>query len=178
MKSLRKSLKSWFEILKKVRAVVIDTSYLLPFFGVKVEGIEIEELYELLEMLKNRGIEIVYPKPMLVELLAKLFREAEKKSLKRLPEYVWSKLRALLVSGEIVLEDLAVEDVEVVEKLRLSGFRDLFDCIAYAIAKRLKGILLTMDRTFKNFISAIGEDVSIVKDHNELRELVERYKPE
>ena len=173
MRNLRRSLRIWLGALKKVRAVVIDTTYLLPFFGVEVKGIELNDLYNLINSLKNMGVEFIYPKPMLIELLAKLFREAEKISMKQLPEYVWIRLRALLLSGEVVLEDLMLEDVKVIEKLRFSGFKDLFDCIAYAVAKRLGGILLTMDRKFKEFIAAVGEDTNIIKDHNELAEILE-----
>ncbi len=172
MRNLRRSLRIWSGALKKVRAVVIDTTYLLPFFGVEVKGIELNDLYNLINSLRSMGVEFIYPKPMLIELLAKLFREAEKRSMKQLPEHVWVKLRALLLSGEVVLEDLTLEDMKVIEKLRLSGFKDLFNCIAYAIARRLGGILLTMDRKFKEFITVVGEDPNIIKDHNELAEML------
>jgi len=157
---------------RRVRAIVLDTSYLLPFFGIEVKGLDIADIRKVIEFSRKLGIEIVYPRIMVLELLAKLFREAEKRSRSELPLAVKEKIRSLLLSNEVILEDLMPEHIDIVEKLRLRGFRDLFDCIAYAVAKVKRGIFMTMDRAFKQFLLDIGEEAELLKDHREVLHMI------
>ncbi len=158
---------------RRIRAIVLDTSYLLPFFGIKVENLDPVDVRRVIELSKRLGIEIIYPRIMVLELLAKLFREAEKHSLRSLPLVVKEKLRSLLLSGEMILEDLAPEHIDIIERLRLAGFRDLFDCVAYAVAKMRRSIFMTMDRAFKQFLLSIGEEAELLKDHREVLYMIE-----
>ncbi len=145
---------------EEIKAVVLDTSYLLPFFGIEVKDVNPADISRAIELSKRLGIEVVYPRLMVLGLLANPFREAEK-SLQELPQFVKEKLGALLLSGEVILEDLAPNHIDIIERLRLKGVRDLFDCIAYAVAKARHGIFMTMDKTFKQFLLNIGEEAEL-----------------
>jgi len=158
---------------RRIKAIVLDTSYLLPFFGIEVKDIDPVDVRRVIEFSKRLGIEIVYPRIMVLELLAKLFGEAEKRSLQALPSVAKEKLTSLLLSGEVILEDLVPDHIDIVERLRLRGFRDLFDCIAYAVAKVKRGIFMTMDRAFRQFLLSIGEEVELLKDHKEVLHTLE-----
>ena len=58
--------------------IVVDTTFILPFFGVGVEGVDSEEVVRL----KNKGFKLLYPKLLLlVELIAKISKEARRKGL-------------------------------------------------------------------------------------------------
>ncbi len=158
---------------RRIKAIVLDTPYLLPFFGIEVKDIDPVDVRRVIELSNRLGIEIVYPRIMVLELLAKLFREAEKRSLQALPSVANERLTSLLLSGEVILEDLVPDHIDIVERLRLRGFRDLFDCIAYAVAKVKRGIFMSMDRAFRQFLLSIGEEVELLKDHREVLHMLE-----
>jgi len=59
--------------------ILLDTAFLLPSFGVKVQGIDEDRLIALLKNLRESGVEFAYPKLLLVELIAKIGKEALRK---------------------------------------------------------------------------------------------------
>ena len=74
-----------------LKDVILDTSYLLPLFGVKVEGIDENILFEL----SNQGINLFYPKLLIIELIAKIGREAAKRGLSNITSVPESLLKYL-----------------------------------------------------------------------------------
>ncbi len=140
--------------------VVVDTTFILPFFGIDVEGINSEEVVRL----KNKGFKLLYPKLLLVELIAKISKEAHRKGLKELPEAAKEALESLMAETDVELVDPKPEHLIEAAKLRLLGHRDFFDNILYATAYIEKALLLTADKDLTSFIKEKGlkKDIIII----------------
>lgn len=127
--------------------LIIDTSFLLPLVGIKVKGIQ-DELLE--------GRAIYYPNLMLTELLAVIFKEAKKLRLDKVPEEAMKGLIYVLSNVKLIpIEELEIETIyEILNK----GWKDIFDAILYTAYKSTKIPLITMDKSFYNFLKEKGID--------------------
>jgi len=123
-------------VIAILKDVILDTSYLLPLFGVKVEGIDENILFEL----SNQGINLFYPKLLIIELIAKIGREAAKRGLLEPPIETIEALNALLLEVDINLIEPSIKHLETAIKLRILGHKDMFDNILYATAFHEKSI--------------------------------------
>ncbi len=127
--------------------LVLDTTYILPFFGIEVR--EISE--ETVSSLKGR-FELIYPVILLPELWAKVVREAERRKIKEVPEEARTALVALLVGSDIKVEPPSSTQMMVAADLRLLGHKDMFDCLGYGCAVAVGGTFLTEDRDLRKFL--------------------------
>jgi predicted nucleic acid-binding protein len=127
--------------------LIVDTSFLLPLVGIKVKGIK-DELLE--------GRAIYYPNLMLTELLAVIFKEAKKLKLDKVPEEAMKGLIYVLSNVKLIpIEELEIETIyEILNK----GWKDIFDAILYTAYKSTKIPLITMDKSFYNFLKEKGID--------------------
>ncbi|ACP36374.1 conserved hypothetical protein [Sulfolobus islandicus L.S.2.15] len=127
--------------------LIVDTSFLLPLVGIKVKGIK-DELLE--------GRAIYYPNLMLTELLAVIFKEAKKLKLDKVPEEAMKGLIYVLSNVKLIpIEELEIETIyEILNK----GWKDIFDAILYTAYKSTKIPLVTMDKSFYNFLKEKGID--------------------
>lgn len=131
-----------------LKDIIVDTSYLLPLFGIRVEGIDENILFEL----SSQGISLFYPKLLIVELIAKIGREAAKRGLSKLPEETIEALNALLLEVDVNLIEPSIKHLETAIKLRILGHKDMFDNILYATAFHEKKYLLMEDPTYLKFL--------------------------
>lgn len=115
--------------------------------GIKVKGIK-DELLE--------GRAIYYPNLMLTELLAVIFKEAKKLKLDKVPEEAMKGLIYVLSNVKLIpIEELEIETIyEILNK----GWKDIFDAILYTAYKSTKIPLITMDKSFYNFLKEKGID--------------------
>ncbi len=148
--------------------VVVDTTYLLPFFGVKVKNINSDILYELHEM----DIVLLYPKLLITELAAKIAKEAIKKGLAKPPKAVFEAIDALLLETDIRLVEPERKHLETAIKLRIIGHKDMFDNLLYATALHENAYLLTIDSAFIDFLEKHELSREFIIDHNKLRNLL------
>ncbi|ADB88143.1 PIN domain-containing protein [Saccharolobus islandicus] len=127
--------------------LIVDTSFLLPLVGIKVKGIK-DELLE--------GRAIYYPNLMLTELLAVIFKEAKKLKLDKVPEEAMKGLIYVLSNVKLIpIEELEIETIyEILNK----GWKDILDAILYTAYKSTKIPLITMDKSFYNFLKEKGID--------------------
>ncbi|ACP56171.1 PIN domain-containing protein [Saccharolobus islandicus] len=127
--------------------LIVDTSFLLPLVGIKVKGIKDE-------LLERRAI--YYPNLMLTELLAVIFKEAKKLKLDKVPEEAMKGLIYVLSNVKLIpIEELEIETIyEILNK----GWKDIFDAILYTAYKSTKIPLITMDKSFYNFLKEKGID--------------------
>jgi len=128
--------------------LIVDTSFLLPLVGIKVKGIK-DSLLE--------GKAIYYPNLLLTELLAVIFKEAKKLKLNKVPEEAMKGLIYVLSNVNLIsIEELEIETIyEILNK----GWNDIFDAILYTAYKSTKIPLITMDKSFYNFLKENGMDV-------------------
>ncbi len=146
--------------------VVVDTTYLLPVFGISVKGLSDDDLL-LLRKLSLEGIVRLYLVPVIwIELLGKVYREARKhrvdsrriklavKSLYNPRFYKWVKpgYRAIMLAY----------------KLRELGHRDNIDNILYATATTRKMLFLSMDEELKEFLAKTELPKDNIVSHKEL----------
>lgn len=131
--------------------LIIDTTYLLPFFGIEVEGLSEENVIAL-----SQKCELIYPSMLLPELWAKVLREARKRGFDRPPEEAISAMNALLAGSGIELTPPNSRQMEVAALLRLSGHKDIFDCLGFGYAESLSTDFLSEDRELREFVSKLG----------------------
>jgi len=94
---------------------VLDTTYLLPFFGVRVRGLEADTVLKLRNEL---GAELLYPELLLPELAARIAKEMAKRKLRRLPQQASEALMALLLEVDVSLVRPRKEHIETAIKLK------------------------------------------------------------
>ncbi|AEM39709.1 PilT protein domain protein [Pyrolobus fumarii 1A] len=138
--------------------LVLDTSFVLPFLGVNVRGID----PGIVEEYASQGYELLYPLLALPELLGVITRAAEKRGLGKLPREALEGIEALIRGEDVKLVEPRFEHIATALELRLRGHRDIFDCIFYSTALHEGAALLTADETLLKFIKAEGYDASII----------------
>lgn len=151
--------------LKKTR-VVVDSTYLLPSLGISVKSLRAEDI-QLIRRLRERA-EYCYPAPLLAELVAKAAREASKKGLKGLPREAVDGFRALLAGLDIAVELPEPNGLELAAELWIGGHKDIMDNMAYAHAVKTQAYLMTIDETFRHFLSDKGYPLDVVITHRDL----------
>ena len=125
----------------------MDTTFILPFFGIEVAEIYPETL-EAIELAHN--VEFIYPKLMVAELIAKIAKECKKQSF--YPQTIEDDIINFLATPEITLIEPKPEHLIFAIKLRYLGHPDIFDCVAYATALTENALFLTIDTNLIQFI--------------------------
>jgi len=133
---------------------VVDTTFLLPYLGIKVRGLDEDVLSSLSPC---------YPVIMLVELLGVLYKEAKKKGLEELPEQALEGFNSIVYGKEVKLIFPTEEDLRLGYEVMRRGWKDIFDVMLYATAKRLEIKALTMDSSFKNFLKESNLDHEVLE---------------
>jgi len=139
---------------KQSREFVVDTTFLLPYLGIRVRGLDEDVLSSLLPC---------YPIIMLVELLGVLYKEAKKKGLQELPEQALEGFNSIVYGKDIKLIFPTEEDLCLGYEVMRRGWKDIFDVMLYATAKRLGIKALTMDSSFKSFLREAKLDHEVLE---------------
>lgn len=153
---------------KKIR-VLLDTSFILPFFGIMVDDVFPETL-ESIESADN--VEFLYPKLLITELVAKIARECVKKS--SCPDTLKNDLIDFLATPELTLVEPKAEHLALAIDLRYAGHPDIFDCIAYATARIEKALFLTLDKKLIEFVGNINQETNLFITQQELIKIIKQ----
>ena len=153
-----------------MKAITVDTTYLLPLFGVKVKEINPEILIQL----HSHQTTLLYPKLLIPELTAKIAREAIKRKLAEPPSQFHEALEALLLEVDITLVEPKKSHLETAVKLRILGHKDIFDNILYATALHEKTLLLTEDTTLIKFLEKHGMPTHFIIDQAKAKTLIQQ----
>lgn len=155
---------------RKPLRVVVDSTYLLPVFGIGVKGLSDEDILELRRLAVESVVEFYCVSVVWSELIGKVCREMEKhgvsdvdlglavKSLFNPRFYRWIKP--------------GPKSVMLAFKIRSLGHVDNIDNILYATAYTRKMLFMSMDMGFKEFLRSKGFNVEIFKTHRELLAMV------
>ncbi len=135
--------------LAEVSKLVVDTSFILPYLGIKVK--EIKE-----ELLEDKVI--YYPLLLIVELIAVVIKETKKRNLENVP-YEASRGLSYVLS-RINLIELGSEDLRIIYPVSKKGWNDIFDLLLYSTSIRKKLPLLTLDKEFVEFLANNGFDIT------------------
>lgn len=158
--------------MSKPLKVLLDSTYLLPSFGVEVEGFSEEDIVKLKELLDDGAVEMYYSPIVWVEILGKIARELRRKRAgKEVLTQVSLALKSITETGTYRAVLPSSKDVELALRLRLLGHRDNIDNLLYAIAHNNGLVLMSMDKTLRNFIEENKEHglrSDIIRDHKTL----------
>ena len=147
--------------------VLLDSTYLLPSFGIEVEGLQNEHIIQLREAVIKGKIRFYCLTVVWVEVIGKVFRESQRLKLD-LEEILDIAIKSLLESGFYEWIQPTSEAVKLAFKLRKLGHRDNIDNLLYATSITNNMIFLTMDENFKNFLLKEGYKVNNLMNHTQL----------
>ncbi|MEM1626376.1 MAG: PIN domain-containing protein [Sulfolobaceae archaeon] len=128
--------------------LIVDTSFLLPYLGIKVK--EISDLN-----LDDK--KLYYPALMLTELFAVVIKEAKKVGLEDLPKEAIDGF--LYINYGINLIQPSEYDLSLAYKIIKKGWSDIFDAILYSTHVRTQLPVITLDRKFIEFLIKYNFDV-------------------
>ena len=143
---------------------VLDTSYLLPLVGIEVEGLERDAYDKILTM------KLHFPIALAAELAGVIAKEVRKLGIDEVPEGAVEGFNSIVFGGRINLVLPEGEDVKMACDLIRTGWKDVFDALLYATAKRLGVRVLSMDREFKRFLREKGYDADLLVSHKDIDE--------
>ena len=120
----------------------------------------------------SERLELLYPVPLVVELVGKAAKEASKRGFGELPASARRGLE-LILSGVFVIPVVpSAKSLALAAKLWVEGHRDLFDNIAYACSTELKAYPLTLDTKLINFLEKRGYPTSNIVNLDALKTVV------
>jgi PIN domain nuclease of toxin-antitoxin system len=140
------------EELSSTRSLLLDTTYLLPVFGIDIGIDSASSIQETLSRLVEKGTELFISDLSPFEAFVKSYRIAEKLNDERGKEE--AKLGLLFVVRGDWATKIDHEDDEIIEeafKIRLKH-NDPFDCFIFATAQARKIPLVTEDRVAPQFL--------------------------
>ncbi len=138
--------------LASTRGLILDTTYLLPVFGIDIGVDSASSIQGTLSKLVEKGTTLFISNLSPFEAFIKAYRIAEK--LKDEGGKEEAKLGLLFIARGAWLSKIDHQDDEIVEeafKIRLKH-NDPFDCFIFATAKVRKIPLVTEDRAAASFI--------------------------
>jgi len=150
--------------------ILLDSTYLLPTFGVGVVGLTDEDIKTLRELAKDR-VQYFCASIVWVEILGKIYKEASKRDL-NVDHLLEVGVKSLISSGFYKWIEPSVEAIKLAFELRKKGHRDMVDNILYGIAKSQEMIFLTMDSKFMAFLRKNGFSTENVIDHKKLIDMI------
>ena len=151
-----------------VAKVLLDSTYILPSFGIEVKELSSADIVALREAKLENKADFYCSTISWVEVLGKVCLELWKHGLDMPVEEVELTIRSLLESGFYKWIEPSTSAVTLALKLRVLGSKDNIDNLLYAISIENDMFFLTMDKEFKEFLLQHGYDVGKVLDHREL----------
>jgi PIN domain nuclease of toxin-antitoxin system len=147
--------------------VLLDSTYLLPSFGVDVEGLSDEHIAQLREAAVKGRVSFYCLSVVWVEVIGKICREKERLR-KDIDNIVDVAIKSLMKSGFYKWLTPTGDAIKLAFKLRMLGHRDNIDNLLYATSAVNGMQLLTMDEDLKNFLSKNSFNVDSLINHENL----------
>lgn len=147
--------------------VLLDSTYILPSFGVEVEGLSIEHIAQLREAGVKGRVKFHCLSVVWVEVIGKICREKERLR-EDIDKVVDLAVKSLLESGFYKWLTPTSDAVKLAFKLRILGHRDNIDNLLYSTSTENNMLLLTMDEDFKKFLLKNNFKVGNLVNHETL----------
>ncbi|MBS7656039.1 hypothetical protein KEJ50_06040 [Candidatus Bathyarchaeota archaeon] len=131
--------------------VLLDSTYILPSFGIEVEGLSIENIAQLREAGIKGKVKFFCLSVIWIEVMGKICKEKER--LRRdIENIIDIAVKSLLDSEFYKWLTPTSNSVKLAFKLRMLGHRDNIDNLLYATSIENDMLFLTIDEEFKNFL--------------------------
>jgi PIN domain nuclease of toxin-antitoxin system len=151
--------------------VLLDSTYILPSFGVEVEGLSAEHATQLREAAVKGKVNFCCLSVVWVEVIGKICREKERLR-KDIDDIVDIAVKSLMKSGFYEWLKPTSDAVKLAFKLRTLGHRDNIDNLLYATSTTNGMQLLTMDEDLKSFLSQNNLKVDNLINHENLLKML------
>ncbi len=138
--------RSLREKLLSESKIILDTSFLLPYVGLRVKEVRTEIMNWL------REIDQYYPYMMIPELVGVIIRVSRKMNVDLIPDQALKGFNSIVYGDSIRLIEPMDEDLSIAYDLTRRGLRDIFDAILYATSRRLGIKAITMDSSLVEFL--------------------------
>jgi len=148
--------------------VLLDSTYLLPSFGIEVKGLSDEHIWALKAWLRKL-VRFYCLSTVWFELIGKVCREARRSGIE-VSDVVGVATRSLLESGMYRWMAPTPDAIKLALELCLAGHKDIIDNLLYATSVTRSMILLTMDEALKGFLAEHGFSTESLMDHKQLLE--------
>ncbi|KKL15212.1 hypothetical protein LCGC14_2507850 [marine sediment metagenome] len=150
--------------MKNVNSIILDTTYVLPLFGIKIEiSLKFEEQIKLLWKNGINEYNIYLPSVCLIETVFKLLNEYRKKKDFHILDRYQRILPTVLNSPvNLFNPELNPKASLIASIIRHSGHLDFMDCWISGSAVALDGILLTEDKELEKVLRTIPETKAII----------------
>ncbi len=150
-----------------INKILIDTTYLLPIFGIEVESFDEQDILKLKMLYEKGKIEFYCLDVIWTELIAKVAKEMIKHHMIN-ETLIDEAVKSILKSGVFKWISPNAEAIKLAFKLRILGHKDMIDNLLYSTAKVKGFIFMSMDESFRNFLRKNNMDVSIIMNHKEI----------
>ncbi len=147
--------------------ILLDSTYLLPMFGVEVKGVSNEVMLKLRDLALRGLIEIYYSPISLIEVISKIAREAVRRGKGLKPEEVGATIKIIEESRYLKPIHPNPQAYALAYKMKLIGHNDIIDNLLYATATVHGLTFITMDRDLKNFTQHRKIEGSTILSHQE-----------
>ncbi len=145
--------------MQNIRYIILDTTYILPLFGIEVDLTP--DFNKTIKRIWSSGLkefEFYLPSVCLIEVLFKLLGEYRKNKEFGILERYYISLPTIIKSPVKVFDSELSPEVSLIAiKIRHSGHSDMMDCWIAATAAALNGILLTEDKTLRDSLENTSE---------------------
>lgn len=144
--------------------VLLDSTYILPSFGVEVEGLSDEHLLQLRQARVAGKIKFYCLSAVWVEVLGKVCRESKRLKVD-IKDVVEIATMSLLESGFYEWIQPSSNAIKLAFELRMLGHKDNIDNLLYATSITNGMIFLTMDDELKEFLFKHGYETNNLMNH-------------
>ena len=149
--------------------LILDTTYILPLFGVDIGGISNSQI----EHLWTQGVEnakIIISDISLLEVMYKLQSDYRKKKEKSILQRYTQVLPTLLDIDFLSIYNtkLYVGAVDYANEIRTHGHNDYLDCLIAGTAMNLNAIFITEDETLNKIVKDKFKENIEIKNFKEL----------
>lgn len=148
---------------------LLDSTYLLPAFGIEVQGLTDKDLEMIREVAAQGKVQLYCLTISWIEILGKVAREAYKKGI-NVEKQANVAIKSLTRTRLLHWIQPPPNALLLALKLRLQGHRDMIDNTLYATASVNHMFFVTMDSTLKKFLKKQGFNTELLLTHNQLLE--------
>jgi len=150
--------------MKNINSIILDTTYVLPLFGIKIKlSLKFEEQIKILWKNGINEYKVFLPSVCLIETVFKLLNEYRKKNDFNILDRYQLILPTILNSPiDMFNPELNSKASLIASIIRHSGHMDFMDCWIAGAAVALEGILLTEDKDLEKVLRTIPETKTVI----------------
>lgn len=148
--------------MKNPKSIILDTTYVLPLFGIKIQlSKSFQDELKLLWQTGLKGYKVYLPSMCLIEVMFKLLSEYRVQEDFSILERYHLILPTVLNSPiNVFTSELNPKASLTASIIRSSGYLDFIDCWIAGTAVSLRGILITEDKELNQILNEIPETKS------------------